>query len=404
MKLKILFVFLFVVVLGLLVKFFLVEEKAPKTQLLYETVALRDIRTTISATGTLEPVDQVEIGTQVSGDIAKIRVDFNDRVKKGEILAELDKSKLQATLVQAEIALQAAENDFSYKSNVLNRVKKLAENGSASAVELENAEYDFRTSELSVKRAKNEVAQARLNLSYCTIKSPINGVVLERAVDVGQTVAASMSAPTLFILAKDLSKMKVMASVDEADIGSVSAGQKVEFFVDAFIDETFNGMVQEVRLNPVTTSNVVTYTVVIEAENPELKLLPGMTATCTIITQEEQNVLSVSLKALKYKPNISSTDVVSRNFPKKDKPTAMKIPKKNRGLVFHSENGKIKPVSVETGISDGVYTAVVSGISEGDSLVIGEEILDKKMPQKNVEAKSPFMPGPPGKKGSNYAK
>ena len=228
MKLKILFVFLFVVVLGLLVKFFLVEEKAPKTQLLYETVALRDIRTTISATGTLEPVDQVEIGTQVSGDIAKIRVDFNDRVKKGEILAELDKSKLQATLVQAEIALQAAENDFSYKSNVLNRVKKLAENGSASAVELENAEYDFRTSELSVKRAKNEVAQARLNLSYCTIKSPINGVVLERAVDVGQTVAASMSAPTLFILAKDLSKMKVMASVDEADIGSVSAGQKVE--------------------------------------------------------------------------------------------------------------------------------------------------------------------------------
>lgn len=398
MKLKILFVFLFVVVLGLLVKFFLVEEKAPKTQLLYETVALRDIRTTISATGTLEPVDQVEIGTQVSGDIAKIRVDFNDRVKKGEILAELDKSKLQATLVQAEIALQAAENDFSYKSNVLNRVKKLAENGSASAVELENAEYDFRTSELSVKRAKNEVAQARLNLSYCTIKSPINGIVLERAVDVGQTVAASMSAPTLFILAKDLSKMKVMASVDEADIGSVSAGQKVEFFVDAFIDETFNGMVQEVRLNPVTTSNVVTYTVVIEAENPELKLLPGMTATCTIITQEEQNVLSVSLKALKYKPNISSTDVVPRNFPKKDKPTAMKIPKKNRGLVFHSENGKIKPVPVETGISDGVYTAVVSGISEGDSLVIGEEILDKKMPQKNVEAQSPFMPGPPGKK------
>ena len=294
--------------------------------------------------------------------------------------------------------MQAAENDFSYKSNVLNRVKKLAENGSASAVELENAEYDFRTSELSVKRAKNEVAQARLNLSYCTIKSPINGVVLERAVDVGQTVAASMSAPTLFILAKDLSKMKVMASVDEADIGSVSAGQKVEFFVDAFIDETFNGMVQEVRLNPVTTSNVVTYTVVIEAENPELKLLPGMTATCTIITQEEQNVLSVSLKALKYKPNISSTDVVPRNFPEKDKPKAMKIPKKNRGLVFHSENGKIKPVSVETGISDGVYTAVVSGISEGDSLVIGEEILDKKMPQKNVEAKSPFMPGPPGKK------
>ena len=252
------------------VRIFLTNESQPKYRFVYETVAKRDLRTSISATGTLEPVDQVEIGTQVSGDIAKIHVDFNNKVKKGQILAELDKSKLKATLAQAEISLYAAENDYSYKKKVLERIQKLSENGSASAVELENAEYDFRSAELSLKRAKNEVAVAKLNLSYCVIKSPIDGVVLERSVDVGQTVAASMSAPTLFILAKDLSRMRVMASVDEADIGSVQSGQSVEFYVDAFIDEVFYGTVKEVRLNPVTTSNVVTYTVVIEAENPNI--------------------------------------------------------------------------------------------------------------------------------------
>ncbi|MBO5422313.1 MAG: efflux RND transporter periplasmic adaptor subunit [Fibrobacteraceae bacterium] len=386
--------FLGVLVVAFLgVRIFLTNESQPKYRFVYETVAKRDLRTSISATGTLEPVDQVEIGTQVSGDIAKIHVDFNNKVKKGQILAELDKSKLKATLAQAEISLYAAENDYSYKKKVLERIQKLSENGSASAVELENAEYDFRSAELSLKRAKNEVAVAKLNLSYCVIKSPIDGVVLERSVDVGQTVAASMSAPTLFILAKDLSRMRVMASVDEADIGSVQSGQSVEFYVDAFIDEVFYGTVKEVRLNPVTTSNVVTYTVVIEAENPKHKLLPGMTATCTIVTQEKKDVLSISVKSLKFRPNTPTPPMALGKTP------SVKMNKSRKeSRVFFTKGEKIHPLFLKTGISDGVYTEVLEGLSEGDSVLVAEEPIEMQKENNSTKEKSPFMPGPRGNK------
>lgn len=386
--------FLGVLVVALFgVHIFLTNESRPKYRFVYETVAKRDLRTSISATGTLEPVDQVEIGTQVSGDIAKIHVDFNNKVKKGQILAELDKSKLKATLAQAEISLYAAENDYSYKKKVLERIQKLSENGSASAVELENAEYDFRSAELSLKRAKNEVAVAKLNLSYCVIKSPIDGVVLERSVDVGQTVAASMSAPTLFILAKDLSRMRVMASVDEADIGSVQSGQSVEFYVDAFIDEVFYGTVKEVRLNPVTTSNVVTYTVVIEAENPKHKLLPGMTATCTIVTQEKIDVLSISVKSLKFRPNTPTSPMALGKTP------SVKMNKSRKeSRVFSTKGEKIHPLFLKTGISDGVYTEVLEGLSEGDSVLVAEEPIEMQKENNSSKEKSPFMPGPRGNK------
>lgn len=386
--------FLGVLVVALFgVRIFLTNESQPKYRFVYETVAKRDLRTSISATGTLEPVDQVEIGTQVSGDIAKIHVDFNNKVKKGQILAELDKSKLKATLAQAEISLYAAENDYSYKKKVLERIQKLSENGSASAVELENAEYDFRSAELSLKRAKNEVAVAKLNLSYCVIKSPIDGVVLERSVDVGQTVAASMSAPTLFILAKDLSRMRVMASVDEADIGSVQSGQSVKFYVDAFIDEVFYGTVKEVRLNPVTTSNVVTYTVVIEAENPKHKLLPGMTATCTIVTQEKKDVLSISVKSLKFRPNTPTPPMALGKTP------SVKMNKSRKeSRVFSTKGEKIYPLFLKTGISDGVYTEVLEGLSEGDSVLVAEEPIEMQKENNSTKEKSPFMPGPRGNK------
>lgn len=386
--------FLGVLVVALFgVRIFLTNESQPKYRFVYETVAKRDLRTSISATGTLEPVDQVEIGTQVSGDIAKIHVDFNNKVKKGQILAELDKSKLKATLAQAEISLYAAENDYSYKKKVLERIQKLSENGSASAVELENAEYDFRSAELSLKRAKNEVAVAKLNLSYCVIKSPIDGVVLERSVDVGQTVAASMSAPTLFILAKDLSRMRVMASVDEADIGSVQSGQSVEFYVDAFIDEVFYGTVKEVRLNPVTTSNVVTYTVVIEAENPKHKLLPGMTATCTIVTQEKKDVLSISVKSLKFRPNTPTPPMALGKTP------SVKMNKSRKeSRVFSTKGEKIYPLFLKTGISDGVYTEVLEGLSEGDSVLVAEEPIEMQKENNSTKEKSPFVPGPRGNK------
>ena len=434
---KLLKILILLVILGAIaygVKMFFFSEKASAAAgpLVSTKVVQTTISTTISATGTLEPVDQVEVGTQVSGDIAKINVDFNSKVKKGQIIAELDKSKLKATLTQAEIAFRSAETDYKYKESTYNRVKKLSESHSASAVELETAEYNMNSAKLSVERSQNEVNQARLNLSYATIKSPIDGVVLKRAVEVGQTVAASMSTPTLFVIAKDLSQMKVMAAVDEADIGQVKQGQRVTFTVDAFQNETFNGSVQEVRLNPTTTSNVVTYTVVITAENPEQKLLPGMTATCTIVTQEITDAIAIPVKALKFTPadgtpmaeppkgmrpphpesgDSTSGDFTAGNFPKGDFkkgnfPPPGSFPKsfKKRSdgkkpsgnLVWVNIDGKAAPRPVKTGISDGVNIQILKGLSVGDSVVVSQETLGTT--KEKSAASSPFMPGPPGKK------
>lgn len=438
---KLLKIFIILVILGAIaygVKTFFFSASAENAAgpLVSAKVVQTTISTTISATGTLEPVDQVEVGTQVSGDIAKIYADFNSKVKKGQVIAELDKSKLKATLAQAEIAYRSAETDYKYKESTYNRVKKLSESNSASAVELETAEYNMNSAKLSVERSQNEVNQARLNLSYATIKSPIDGVVLKRAVEVGQTVAASMSTPTLFVIAKDLNQMKVMADVDEADIGQVKQGQRVTFSVDAFQNETFNGTVQEVRLNPTTTSNVVTYTVVISAENPEQKLLPGMTATCTIVTQEITDAIAIPVKALKFTPadgtpmaeppkgmrpphGESGDSTFAGNFPKGDfkkgdfpaPPEGMGPPpgsfpksfkkradgkKPSGNLVWVSIDGKAAPRPVKTGVSDGVNIQILKGLSVGDSVVVSQETLGSTKEKSSVS--SPFMPSPPGKK------
>ena len=421
------------------VKFFFFTEKVSDAAgpLVSAKVTLATISTTISATGTLEPVDQVEVGTQVSGDISKIFVDFNSKVKKGQVIAELDKSKLKATLTQAEIAYRSAENDYKYKESTYNRVKKLSESNAASAVDLETAEYNMNAAKLSMERSKNEVAQARLNLSYATIKSPIEGVVLKRAVEVGQTVAASMSTPTLFVIARDLSQMKVMADVDEADIGQVKAGQKVAFTVDAFQGETFNGSVQEVRLNPTTTSNVVTYTVVITADNPEQKLLPGMTATCTIVTKEVVDAIAIPVKALKFSPAEGTPMLNPKDFPrppmgerpKFDKDGDFPPPPPDMGAggppggpggfgspggkgskkkghrpkltgnhVWVSIDGKAAPRPVKIGISDGVNVEILKGLSVGDSVVVSQETISSGSTTEKSKASSPFMPSRPGKK------
>ena len=404
--------------------YFFNDEAANQAGALISTKVVTDtIKTTISATGTLEPVDQVEVGTQVSGDIAKINADFNSKVKKGQVIAELDKSKLQSTLKQALISYKSAENDLKFKQSTYDRVKKLAESKSASAVELEQAEYNLNAAKLSVEQRQNEVAQARLNLSYATIKSPIDGVVLKRAVDVGQTVAASMSTPTLFIIAKDLVQMKVMAAVDEADIGQVKAGQRVTFTVDAFQNDIFNGTVQEVRLNPTTTSNVVTYTVVITAENPEQKLLPGMTATCTIVTQEITDAVTIPVKALKFKPAEGTPMMDPKDMPRPERPktaeagdnfpppppgmgpgsapgTGAKKKSKKRKLegdhVWININGKAAPRRVKIGLSDGVNVQILKGLSVGDSVVTSQETATAKA--RKSDASSPFMPQRPGKK------
>lgn len=412
--------------------FFFAENTSKEVgALVSAAVTQTTIATTISATGSLEPVDQVEVGTQVSGDISKIYVDFNSKVSKGMVIAELDKSKLKATLTQAEIAYKSAETDFKYKESTFNRVKKLSESNSASAVELETAEYNMNSAKLAVERSQNEVNQAKLNLSYATIRSPIDGVVLKRAVEVGQTVAASMSTPTLFVIAKDLSQMKVMADVDEADIGQVKAGQRVEFTVDAFQDDKFKGTVQEVRLSPTTTSNVVTYTVVISAENPDQKLLPGMTATCTIVTQEIEDAVAIPVKALKFTPAEGTPMADPKDFPRPPKsgdfpppPSNMaggpppggpggfgppggfpgmggkkkgQRPKLTGNHVWVNVDGKAAPRPVKIGLSDGVNVQILKGLNVGDSVVVSQESANTATVKKS-DASSPFMPGPPGKK------
>ena len=412
--------------------FFFAENSSNEVgALVSAAVTQTTIATTISATGSLEPVDQVEVGTQVSGDISKIYVDFNSKVSKGMVIAELDKSKLRATLTQAEIAYKSAQADYKFKESTYNRVKKLSESNSASAVELETAEYNMNSAKLAVERSENEVNQAKLNLSYATIRSPIDGVVLKRAVEVGQTVAASMSTPTLFVIAKDLSQMKVMADVDEADIGQVKAGQRVEFTVDAFQDDKFKGTVQEVRLSPTTTSNVVTYTVVISAENPEQKLLPGMTATCTIVTQEVENAVAIPVKALKFTPAEGTPMADPKDFPRPPKsgdfpppPSNMAggpppggpggfgppggfpgkggkkkgpRPKLTGNHVWVNVDGKAAPRPVKIGLSDGVNVQILKGLDVGDSVVVSQESVGTSETKKS-DASSPFMPGPPGKK------
>ena len=412
--------------------FFFAENTSKEVgALVSAAVTQTTIATTISATGSLEPVDQVEVGTQVSGDISKIYVDFNSKVSKGMVIAELDKSKLKATLTQAEIAYKSAETDFKYKESTFNRVKKLSESNSASAVELETAEYNMNSAKLAVERSQNEVNQAKLNLSYATIRSPIDGVVLKRAVEVGQTVAASMSTPTLFVIAKDLSQMKVMADVDEADIGQVKAGQRVEFTVDAFQDDKFKGTVQEVRLSPTTTSNVVTYTVVISAENPDQKLLPGMTATCTIVTQEIEDAVAIPVKALKFTPAEGTPMADPKDFPHPPKsgdfpppPSNMaggpppggpggfgppggfpgmggkkkgQRPKLTGNHVWVNVDGKAAPRPVKIGLSDGVNVQILKGLNVGDSVVVSQESANTATVKKS-DASSPFMPGPPGKR------
>lgn len=407
-------------------KFFFATKTENVGVMVSEKVKRVTIQTTISSTGTISPMDTVSVGTQVSGDISKIYVDFNSKVKKGQVIAELDRSKLQATLYQAQIAESSAKNDYEHKLAVYNRIKKLAESNSASAVDLETAEYEMNSAKFSWESRKSEVQQAKLNLSYCIIKSPIDGVVLERSVDVGQTVAASMSAPTLFVLAKDLSKMRVMADVDEADIGQVKAGQKVTFTVDAFQDDMFKGTVESVRLNPTVTSNVVTYTVVITAENSDLKLLPGMTATCTIVTEEVENALSVPVTAIKFTPAAGTPMMDPREMPRPKKsekkssdsdddfgpPPGMmggpmgggsakksssSTPKLVGKGVWMDVNGKAAFRPVKTGINDGVNVQITAGLADGDSVVVRQEAATVAS-QSAGEAVSPFMPGPRKKK------
>lgn len=348
----------------------------------YETVAVErgTISNSVTATGTIEPITEVEVGTQVSGKITKLYADYNSVVKAGQLLAELDTVELRATLDSRTASLESARVKYEYQKKNYTRIKGLFEKGMVSETDYEDAEYQYQTSKTDYDQAQSNMVQAETNLGYARIFSPIDGIVLSREVEVGQTVAASFETPTLFTLAQDLRKMQVVADVDEADIGQVVEGQKVSFTVDAYPDDVFEGSVTQVRLQATTESNVVTYEVVIDAPNPDVKLKPGLTANVTIFTMQKPDVLVVPAKALRFSPD-----------------PAQKTPAAGPKRVFVDHNGFLTEISVKTGVSDGIYTEVTGGLVEGDSVVVGfKAVLTADGDEEAGGEQSPFMPTPPG--------
>ena len=366
-----------------------------------EKVASANIQSSITATGTIEPVTSVTVGTQVSGIVSKLYVDYNSVVKKGQVIAELDKSNLmsqlnsaKANLQQMQANLRKAQEDLAYQHANFNRYKTLYNKGLVSANDFETARLSYQTASQSVSSvrqqvnaAQEEVKRAQTNLGYATITSPIDGIVLSKSVEEGQTVAASFSTPELFTIAQDLTNMQVVANVDEADIGGVKEGERVTFTVDAYPDETFQGMVKQARQEATTTNNVVTYEVVISAPNANLKLKPGLTANVTIFTAERSGVLSVSSKALRYTPT-------------KETVGHMKIVDGGgKSKVWVIEGNTIKSVPVNIGMTDGTHTQILSGVSRGQVIVTGvSAVANEDETRANSSDQSPFGPKGPGQK------
>lgn len=351
-------------------------------------VAPANIMNSITATGTIEPVTSVTVGTQVSGIVSKLFVDYNSVVKKGQVIAELDKTNLMSQINTAKTQLATAQSQLNYQTANYKRYKTLFEKGLVAADDFDNAKLSYTQAKEQVASAKEEVQRAQTNLGYATITSPIDGVVLSKSVEEGQTVAASFSTPELFTIAQDLTNMQVVADVDEADIGDVKEGERVSFTVDAYPDDTFEGEVKQVRQEATTTNNVVTYEVVISAPNADLKLKPGLTANVTIYTAERKGVLSVPSKALRF-------------TPQKETVGKMKIvdAANAKNKVWTIEGNSIVAHKVNIGMTDGTNTQIVGGIAEGTKVVTGLNVMggEEKMPMEAQGEKSPFAPGPPGK-------
>lgn len=354
------------------------------------------ITTMVTATGTIEPITQVEVGTQVSGVVKKIYVDYNSIVKEGQLIAELDKTNLNASKTQAQAAYDNAINQKNYTQNIYERQKTLYDNQVISKSDFDDAVFNFQTAKSTVTQRLSDLQQARTNLGYANIYSPISGVVLSRAIDEGQTVASSLSTPTLFTIAQDLKEMQVEADVDEADIGQVKEGQRVDFTVDAYIGETFKGIVTQVRLDPTVTSNVVTYTVVIKADNSNLKLKPGLTATISIYTLELTDILTAQAKAINFKPEKEALKAYNKQHQLAK--NGKRKPKAETTLWILENDGAITPKTVKLGASDGVNVQLLSGINPGEKLVYSLKGASNTGGRKVGANKSPFMPQRPGGK------
>ena len=345
-------------------------------------VVRSNIRNSITATGTIEPVTSVTVGTQVSGIVSRLYVDYNSLVKKGQVIAELDKTNLMSELNTAKANLSSAQSSLVYEEANHRRYETLYKKGLVSADEYESVRLSYRKALESVNTARESVKKATTNLSYATITSPIDGVVLSKAVEEGQTVAASFNTPELFTIAQDLTDMRVIADVDEADIGQVKEGERVTFTVDAYPNDTFEGQVTQVRQEATTTNNVVTYEVVISAPNADLKLKPGLTANVTIFTAEKKDVVCVPQKALRFTP---TEEMVGGAYKIEDV--------KGKIKVWTLEGKTLKAHAISIGMSDGVNTEVVGGIALGTAIVTQLKEVGDYMPEAPRE-QSPFAPGP----------
>ena len=360
-------------------------KKEEKVEFETAKVEQGNIQTTITATGTIEPVTSVTVGTQVSGIVSKLYVDYNSVVKKGQVIAELDKTNLISELTAQRANLSSAQSSLNYQQSNYNRYKTLYDKGLVSADEYESALLQYNQAKEQVKTARESVQRAQTNLGYATITSPIDGVVLSKAVEEGQTVAASFNTPELFTIAQDLTDMRVIADIDEADIGGVKEHQRVSFTVDAYPEDNFEGEVTQVRQQATTESNVVTYEVVISARNNDLKLKPGLTANVTIFTLEKNGVLVAPAKALRFMPNEAllkeGQSIEDVDAPKK---------------LWTMEGNVFKAHKVETGTTNGVLTEIVSGVSAGTEVLVDFTITGgEEMPQ-GQQAQNPFMPRPRG--------
>lgn len=351
-------------------------------------VELANIKNSVTATGSVEPVTSVTVGTQVSGIISRLYVDYNTVVKKGQIIAELDKTNLISELNTAKANLSSAQSSLNYESANYKRYATLFKKGLVSADEYESAKLNFEKAKDQVAQSSEMVQKAQTNLSYAIITSPIDGVVISKSVEEGQTVAASYATPELFTIAKDLKDMQVVANVDEADIGDVKEGERVSFTVDAYPNDTFEGVVKQVRQEATTTNNVVTYEVVISAPNSELKLKPGLTANVTIYTAERQNVLCVSTKALRFTP---TQDLIKG---------CKIVDCKGKNKVWTREGNTFKAHAVQIGMSDGIHTEILSGVSKGLEIITDAKAAngnDDEQAENNSES-SPFAPKGPRQK------
>lgn len=359
-----------------------------KIQLETTTVDFGDLNETVTATGTLESVTQVDVGTQVTGKITKLYADYNSIVKKGELIAEIDKTLLESNVEGANASMESARSTYEYKKTNYERDKKLHEKQLISDYDFETSKNEYEVARLAYEKSKADRVTATENLGYAEIYAPIDGIVISREVEIGQTVVANMTVANIFTIA-DLDNMQVIADVDEADIGQVKVGQRVTFTVDAYPDDVFDGKVTQVRLNPTEESNVITYEVVVSANNADHKLIPGLTANITIYTAEVSNALLIPASALKFSPK----EYDDASLPKK----AGEAPAGAKNVVWVVKDGKLNPTEITIGTNNGISVEVVSGLKKGDVVAI-DYSADAAVAQSGDQESSPFAPKRPNSK------